>query len=191
VPLRRARILSKGAGWYESRGFRSVIELLDPGRYQRTVSRLHEIKVSALLDAMAKIDADVRRAIVDREAMSRMTVHVHKEKKEPDVLSPPPLKEVVGLLNQVSVAYEIILASSKRYTPNTTATTLGVLVDELIKKDCALAVQLIDALLPDEEEFRVLVVASDGKAAPAMPMADAWLYTWKLTKTFGSMTMKL
>ena len=71
------------------------------------------------------------------------------------------------------------------------ARTLGSVVDELLRRDCKSAAQLVDALLPGSKRYLVLVRGPDGSPVPQLPHLDAWVFTWHVTRTFSNLTMRL
>jgi len=195
VSLRRARILSRGAGWYESKGFRSVIETLDPGRFRSTIGKLHMLRIGMLMNAMTKLDAILRRAVVDRGVMSKLKMakyDMHTD--EPKVVAPPSLKALVSVVSNVSVALDVMtqaIADLEKKKRARMPATLGALVDHLISEDCQKASVLVEALLPESDVYFVVTHGPDGEAAPPMPHLEAWVFAWRVTQTFGDMTLRI
>ena len=189
MSLRKARILSRGSGWYESKGFRSVIETLDPGRFRQHVPKLHSLRLRPLMACLEAQDAALRRAVADAPAAARMTVHVHHhDSSKVDVVSPPALKDIVAIIDSVSVALDILRRVAG---PRPGARTLGKVVDDLIARDCKSASQLVDSLLPDTQRFLVLVHGPDGSPVPPLPHLDAWIFTWHVTRAYSDLTLRL
>jgi hypothetical protein len=195
VSLRRARILSRGAGWYESKGFQSVIETLDPGRFRSTIGKLHALRIGTLMNAMTKLDVILRQAIVDRAIMSRLKLARYDMRtEEPHVVAPPSLKAVMSVVSNVSVALDIMtqaLADLEKKKHKKMPATLGALVDRLISEDCRKASALVEALLPNSEVYFALTHGPDGQAAPPLPLQEAWVFAWRVTQTFGNLTLRI
>ena len=187
ISLRRARILSRGAGWYESKGFRSLIEALEPDKYRRTVGRLHTVRVADLLKALRASDEGLRAAVAaGRPGFGALNIAAYNDDEpEPEVHSGKALsiKHVVDALQQASVACERLQGRDGE--------TLGAVVDSLISSSCRDAADLVDALLPMSSTFSVVLVAPDGSAVPQLPMMHAWVFAWRLVSHFSNMTLRL
>ena len=50
---------------------------------------------------------------------------------------------------------------------------------------------LVDALLPDSDEFVCVTKGPDGRDVLQCPLLPAWIYTWRLVSTFTDLTMWL
>jgi hypothetical protein len=189
LSLRRTRILSRGAGWYESRGFRSVIEVIDPGHYRRTVPRLHALPLQPLVDVLRAQDVVVRAALASTDGPGgRMQVARYDlVRREPTLACPPSLVDVIALAESVSVALEVLgpLRATNKVL------RLGDVVDEMISTDCTLAAKLVSALLPSREHFVVLLKGADGRPVPQLPLLPAWVHTWRVVSVFADLTLKL
>ena len=190
VALRRARILSRGSGWYESNGFRSVIETLHPGRFRSTVGRLHTLRIGTLMSAMTKLDAMLRPAIVDRALMSQMKLAKYDMREEAAQSVPMSLSGVMSVVSTVSVALEIITQALENMS-GAKPTTLGALVDRLLKDDCGKASALVQALLPSTDEYFVMTHGPQGRPAPPLPLQDAWVFAWRVTNTYSDLTLRI
>lgn len=193
IPLRKARILSRGTGWYESRGFRSLVELVDPGLYERMVSRLHRISVPTLAACLRQQDGLLRAALVDPGAMARMGI-VKYTKTDMSEVVVPSIDDLLSMMSRVSVAHEILIRHSesrKKIKEKITSETLGELVDHLIKANCTMAAKFVKALLPDSRDFVVLKHDADGRPVSPIPHEEAWVYTWRLTNTYTDLVLTL
>ncbi len=182
VALRNARILSRGAGWYESKGFRSLVEALEPGRFKGTVGRLHAIPLKDMLRALRDVDAAARAALCGGD--SNKGVRIAKYKKDaamPGVTEKPSTSEVVAVLQRASTALEALEALEL----GNNGTTLGDAVDRLLKRDCAASDRLVEALLPGSETFDVLLSDPDGKPVEPWPKLEAWVFAWRLLSAYG------
>ena len=192
--LRTARILSKGAGWYESKGFRSLIEELEPDTFARTVGRLHAIPLGDLIEALSAIDAAVRGALWsgkggESKRIGKMRVAMYDSNHaEPEILSPPTTSDLVRLIDTASVALDVL--SSRLPRAWIKGKTLGGAVDRLLKEDCPAARRLVDALLPKRyPSYPVLLSLPDGSEAPKLPMVEAFVYAWRLVSTFSQLSL--
>jgi hypothetical protein len=179
VSLRRFRILSRGSGWYESKGFKSAAEVLGSAAYRRTIAKLHKLPLPQLIEKMTGIDAIVRSAIAspDRDVVRRMVVAKHDMTTEqPELISPPSVEHLASILANVSVALEVMRDSKA------TIGTLGALMDRVMAADCLKARALVNALLPWEDVYFVIMVGPDGRPAPKLPQLKAWLFAWRASK---------
>ncbi|GAX86471.1 hypothetical protein CEUSTIGMA_g13881.t1 [Chlamydomonas eustigma] len=185
INLRKLRILSKGAGWYESKGFRSIVEALEPGKFAGTVGRLHSIPLKDLLRALRGIDAAARAALCDPPNSHGMRIASYKlNAAEPVVISgPPSTLDVIAMLQNASAALEA-------FQKITHASTLGNAVDRLIQKDCMAADRLIHALFPTSA-FKVMLSGPDGGPVEPLPRLEAWVFAWRLVSSFGTANMRL
>lgn len=178
VSLRRFRILSRGSGWYESKGFKSVAEVLGSAAYRRTVAKLHKLPLPQLIEKMTAIDTIVRSAIAspDRDVVRRMVVAKHvMTSEQPELISPPSVMHLASILANVSVALEVMRDSK-------VTGTLGALMDHVMAADCHKARALVNALLPWEDAYFVIMVGPDGRPAPKLPQLKAWLFAWRASK---------
>lgn len=202
ISLRTARILSKGAGWYESHGFRSLVEALEPRQYARTVGRLHSIPLDAMRSWLEASDAALRAALCAssaspsaRPGVGALRIAKYKmDAGEPDVADPPSVSTVVDCLRSTSVALDVLFFSknASKLSALKTCKTLGDAVEYLIGGDCVAAGALVGALLPSgSPTFDVVVRAPDGSAVPPPPLLDAWVFAWRLTSTYNDLTLTL
>jgi hypothetical protein len=186
VSLRSARILSRGSGWYESKGFRSVIEAIEPRTYARTVGRLHTTPLDRLKAALTSIDAVVRSSLCSgSNGFGSMRIAKYGIlTSEPELASPPSIVDVVGVIRSTSVALEILAAMSEK--------TLGSAVDHLIDRDCVAAGRLVHALLPHKDDaFYVVLSDLEGNPVPPLPMLEAWVFAWRLTSSYPELRLRL
>lgn len=175
ISLRRFRILSRGSGWYESRGFRGVTEVLGPATHRRTIARLHKLPISRLMEKMSAIDAIVREAITSPVRHMVVAKHVMTSDK-PELISPPSVVHLASILANVSVALEVLRDSKA-------TGTLGAFMDRIMADDCHKARALVNALLPWEDSYFVIMVGPDGRPAPKLPLLRAWVLAWRSSKT--------
>jgi hypothetical protein len=190
--LRRARILSRGQGWYESKGFRSVIEALEPNAYRSTVGKLHTIRVADLVAALADVDRALRSALLGGSgAAGRLRIAKYGMKSpEPEVSDRVSVADIVATMQTASVAYEILKDATATHAA-TLGATLGDVVDAMIAKDCGTASVLVDALLPRADTFNVVLTDAEGRAVKRLPRLDAWVFAWRLVSTYSDMVLTL
>jgi hypothetical protein len=184
--LRQARILSKGAGWYESKGFKSLIESLHPRQYNANVPKLHGIPLKELVQVLGHIDAALRAIILDRKSIKRCKVIKYTTGDLGPKLINATFKDIIEIVNHVSVPLDIISSNSNS---KDLKGTLGAFIDRMIGHDCAIAADIVNALLPYSSEYVELKTLPDGSDAPTLPHHDAWVFTWKLTKTYPELTL--
>ena len=177
--LRAARILAKGAGWYESKGFRSLVESLDPGVHRSLIPQLHRLSTTRVIAALEKIDATLRNALLNRNYGGITFSSYMLWKGEPIMIDRTTTKDVMEAMSCTSVALDILSAPMP-----VVLKTLGEHVNYLMKTDCTRAAQLVAALLPHGGRFLVLT----GTQLPALA---AWVYAWRLVNSNTSRTLAL
>lgn len=188
VPLRRLRILTRGSGWYESHGFKSIIEVLQPTVYQSNLALLHKQPLAPLMEKMGEIDAIIRAAIATpaRGALKRMRAVIHKRgSMETELASPPSMVDLTMVLANISTALEVMQSIKAGQ-----ARTLGEIVIKAMDEDCNKGSSLINALLPNSDKYIVLTADIDGKPVPQIPHLEAWLYAWRISDV-NSMMLSL
>ena len=197
VSLRSARILSRGAGWYESKGFMSLIEALEPDTFARSVGRLHTIPLVDLVAALRAIDAAARQALCKSRTAdgsgggSASIARYGMHDALPEVSSPAMTADVVSVLSSASSALDVLLTLPKAMIAGR---TLGDAVDHLLRHDCPSARLLIDALLPHgghKGRFPVMLTAADGSPVPRLPMVDGFVYAWRIVSTYTDLRLDL
>jgi hypothetical protein len=190
--LRRSRILSKGEGWYESQGFRSVVDILEPGVFQKHVPLLHRLSVKTLHSALQAASDALQDAFVHHRthrSFGQLTVLEYgRHQQNPTVHGQEAdravtMDTIVSALQQVSTPATSLRGHSG---------PLGKVVDQLIEDDCATASDLVQGLLPTSSVF--LVVSRDisgQEVRPPLPQLAAWIYTWRVVNGFPDMYMDL
>jgi hypothetical protein len=171
VSIRPTRMLSQGEGWYESKGFHSVLENIEPKVFQRHVQGLRSIKVSKMLDAVNSWDSLIRSALISHEldeGRVKGVVHDRNSKPAERALT---LSEGITLLQDLSTIHE-----SLKSVPG--KSTLGEVIDELNRSDCKQAGKLVTALLPEGEQG--VFVELRGKSVKPWPSMTSWIYTWRV-----------
>ena len=204
IGLRAARILSRGAGWYESKGFRSLIEALEPNKYAKTVARLHTIPVDDLVASLSSIDRAVRSALCASSSAAdgssrfgRMAIAKYDmSSSTPKVVSGADLSttDVFSAMQSSSVALEeLVRTSAKNKKKNA---TLGDAMDALLRTNCASAGRMVTALLPyaggnSSDAFVVVTRGPSGDPVAPLPMLEAWVFAWRLLKSYGDLRLTL
>jgi len=170
-----------------------VIEALHPERFRKTVGRLHTLRITVLINAMTKLDSVLRQAFVDRSLMDRLKMARYDMLDEEPKAVAPSIARVMSVINTVSVALDIItqalavLDKKRQKRP----ATLGALVEWLIDRDCENASSLVEALLPDNDEYFVVTHGPDGRVAPQLPVLDVWVFVWRITHTNSYLTLRI
>jgi hypothetical protein len=188
VHLRKALILSRGAGWYESRGFRSIVESLDPVRFRRMVPRLHTIRLVDLLKGLRQHDALLRSALLDADAAARMGVISYSAfaipgggSDEAPVVVPPTVEDLLGMMSRVAFPLQVLEERNMKLGGGAPLLgTLGGFVEEMLSSDCVTAAKFTDALLPWHNTYVVLRRGPDGRPVAPLPQEDAWVYVWRV-----------
>jgi hypothetical protein len=192
--LRRTRILSKGQGWYESQGFRSVVEILEPGVFQKQVPLLHRMSVETLRQALQAAFDALQDAIVHHrthQSFGRLTILEYERHVESPTVHGPPkaASKAVTMDTLVSAMRQV---STPATALRTRSGPLGEVIDRLIEEDCATASEVVEGLLPDTTEFRVVSRDVAGRdIVPPLPQLAAWVYTWRVVNGFPDMYMDL
>ena len=181
--LRKARILSKGSGWYESKGFRSIIEVLHPKTFQKTVGQLHTIPTDVLIEHFEGIDAIVRTCIVKRSAVKGLVVKRYGAVGDCEE-GQATARDLAHLVGSVSTSLEILEKHKDKKT-------VGDVMDHVMAKDCKTAADLVSSLLPQSSHFIVLQRKPDGSEAPKMPMESAWIFAWRLVAGNYTRTLQM
>lgn len=176
VTLRKARILSRGSGWYESYGFRSVIEYLHPAKY-KSIKKLHKIPLNEMINCMTNLNTILREAIIEKITINE--VFKYSLKKHGPEKVKPSLKDVIAMANQICVSLDIMKEHQDKYE------TLGHLIDFLIQNKCAVAGDLVNALFPESTEYCTIV------NEPGLPLQKTWIFAWQLVNTSGDLTLQI
>lgn len=174
LPLRRARILSKGSGWYESMHFRSLLEAIEPALFAKHVPALRSIRTTELIRVCEAWDGLLRRAILNKsldEGKLRARLY------EADGAEP----SVRAITLQEGIALLLRMATASRLLSDARQPTLGETMEHLVDADCAAAAKLVAALLPSTDATSEFVVQlTDGRRTVALPKHESWGYTWHL-----------
>ena len=174
LPLRRARILSRGSGWYENMHFRSLLESIEPTLFAKHVPALRSIRTSDLISACETWDALLRRSILNKHLDDgKIRAKVYEASGAEPVLRPITLQEGIALLLRMATACRLLADACKP--------TLGETMEHLVDADCGTAAQLVDALLPSTDTTSEFVVQlSEGRRTVALPKHESWGYTWHM-----------
>jgi sulfur relay (sulfurtransferase) DsrF/TusC family protein len=192
VHLRKALILSRGVGWYESRGFRGIVESLDPVRFRRMVPRLHKIRLVDLLKGLRKHDALLRSSLLDAGAAARMGVIRYHAIPGGDeaLVVPPTVDDLLDMMSRVSFPLQVLEEKNLKLGEGALLLgTLGGFVEELMSSDCVTAAKFTDALLPWHGTYVVLRRGPDGRPVEPLPQQDAWVYVWRVFRVNTKLTL--
>jgi hypothetical protein len=193
LPLRRTLILSKGQGWYESQGFRSVVEIVEPGVFKKHVPLLHRMSIDTLHPALQAALEALQDALIHHrthQSFGQLTILEYVRHLQDPTVHAAPSKPVsmdtlVSTLRQVSTPATALRRRSG---------TLGKVVDQLIEEDCATASEVVEGLLPSSSSLGFFVVTRDveGKPVrPQLPQLAAWVYTWRVVNSFPDMYLDI
>lgn len=180
VPLRSMRILTKGDGWYESKGFRCIQQVLEPDLYRQHADALRIVSTTALRSAIGQFDAALRRCVLDRtEVVANVT-----DRGEPSAERTLKTGEVLTLLESTSATLDLfdLLDNAGMIKP-----TIGETVAAALRKDCGSGISLVRALLPDDSQ-QIDVLTIGGVEAVHWPSHESWSYVRRLSP---DLTMRL
>lgn len=173
VPLRPLRILTKGEGWYESHGFRSIEQILEPIVYRNHVSALHTVDMSQLEAALQQRDVALRRSILERtEVIGQGDVDGDGGISEPKQLE---LRDVMQIVERNSQLLDLLDELRPR---GLIKATVGKTVTAVLKADCLKAVALVKELLPRRMAF---VETIGGTPITPRPAEASWRYVESLS----------
>lgn len=192
VPLRAARILARGSGWYESRGFHSLLEDLNPAQHRLLVDRLHRLPLKDLTKNLADIDRSLRQAIL-APSLAKTSIQVHDQMSEKFSTRTATVADIVAIMGSVSVALGVMQDGKPESSSKSSSKprTLGAFMDSLVVGErCEDASRFIRALLDGQEDGKVMTMLlkdADGAPVPQLLEKDSWLYVWRLVTGMDSM----
>lgn len=182
VSIRPMRMLSRGQGWYESKGFHSILENIEPKVFHRHVQGLRSIKIAQMLEAVRSWDSMIRNALISHELDEGMVKGVVHDRNSKPTERPLTLSEGITLLQDLSTIQE-----SLKTVPGNS--TLGSVIDKLSHADCKKAGKLVTALLP--ERSRGIFVELRGQSIKPWPSMTSWIYTWRVLQARPSLYIRL
>ena len=175
ISLRRVMMLSKGLGWYESKGFKSEVESVRPTWVSTNAARIRGIGraealrhyravASVIRDAILRQPPSARAATKARTQYGRprqnahagrLTVEVYRADHGPAVTTVSSMdRDLLAALRSAETAVMHLSKSS--------AMTLGAVVAEL-KDDCKSLSELVYAIMPEEH---LITPLTDSGGAP-------------------------
>jgi len=200
VSLRTARLLTKGNGWYESKGFHSMAEASDPVRHRQLVGKLHRLKVADLVKNFTQIVDAAQEAMFSTSRRKAKVAYNFKNVYNGGEVRAATTGDLAALLLSFGTARDLLedFASSHDAAPRRRA-TLSDAVAFWLERDCGTASAFFTALLPhaygfmaESTPYRVLLTRSGtGDPVPQPLELDSWLYAWRLLSSDASMHMAL
>ncbi len=184
VSLRALRVLIKGNGWYESKGFKSLLEHLDPQAHKRRLAQIPNIDMDKFIQYLSGADKVLRQAFLNRKYAGVRLASYDKSREEPKIIEVCETNDITDALASVCIAYDI-LTKSRATRPK--LKTLGPTVDAISRANCKDAANLTRAFFPNNR--LLIVLSTKGHPVPIMPAIHAWVYTWRLLDSFTELTI--
>ncbi len=168
VPMCSYRILTKGEGWYEAYGLRSLAQLLEPEMHKACMSALPTTDVAEIVACTVQLQAAVSKAIVDKSIVTGTSIKAVSRSREPYSL---PIRETTTVLqwtSQLLVSLDGCRGKVKD------------VVESIFREDCEKGVELVNLLF---RKRTIFVDAIDGVPVSKWPQEQAWMYACATSKS--------